>query len=194
MAPITLFSEFNHSFRHSSPTIYLYPATPFLTSSSHKVTSSQCPLWSHRFAFQTQVRTTYLSWASDGSSSISASVHTLPVHPSYPTDHKSEYPGVRAFSVHPGGVDTHANRTTGIMPPDSDFDTAALLAATFLHLTAGKADWLAGRYAFSSVHGTCCDVRYRYYSANWDISEVEAQWTQRIAENEGLINKLVIPK
>lgn len=31
------------------------------------------------------------------------------------------------------------------MPPGSDFDTAALPAATFLHLTAGKADWLAGR-------------------------------------------------
>ncbi|EIM83298.1 NAD-P-binding protein [Stereum hirsutum FP-91666 SS1] len=88
-----------------------------------------------------------------------------------------EYPNIRAFSVNPGGVETDTNRATGIMPPGAVFDTAALPAATFLYLTSGKADWLSGRY----------------YSANWDLGEVEKDWKKQIVENEGLVAKLVIP-
>ncbi|KAI0294641.1 NAD-P-binding protein [Multifurca ochricompacta] len=86
-----------------------------------------------------------------------------------------EYPGVRAISLAPGFVPTQLSRTSNAGEPP---DTAALPAATMLYLTSGRADWLSGRY----------------YSANWDISEVERDWKDLIVEKGGLVNKLCIPR
>ena len=33
-----------------------------------------------------------------------------------------------------------------------------------------------------------------YYSANWDMAEVERDWKDLIVQNEGLVNKLHIPR
>ena len=33
-----------------------------------------------------------------------------------------------------------------------------------------------------------------YYSANWDIAEVERDWKDLIVQNGGLVNKLYIPR
>ncbi|KAI0299364.1 NAD-P-binding protein [Multifurca ochricompacta] len=79
-----------------------------------------------------------------------------------------EYPGVRAFSLHPGACDTtlgHDARS-GIPMVDS----LALPAATSLYLTSGKADWLSGRYL----------------SATWDMGEVEKRWKAKVLDNNGL--------
>jgi len=85
-----------------------------------------------------------------------------------------EYPGVRAFALAPGFVPTRLamEAQAGDAP-----DTVALPAATMLYLTSGRADWLSGRY----------------YSANWDISEVERDWKDVIDQKGGLVNKLHIP-
>jgi hypothetical protein len=34
----------------------------------------------------------------------------------------------------------------------------------------------------------------RYYSANWDIAEVERDWKDAIVEQGTLVNKLSLPK
>ncbi|KAF2016765.1 hypothetical protein BU24DRAFT_423122 [Aaosphaeria arxii CBS 175.79] len=67
-----------------------------------------------------------------------------------------EYPGVRAFSVHPGMVDTDMAmapvRHMAIDPPE--------LAGSFtLYLSTPKADFLRGKYL----------------SVNWDVTEMEAR-------------------
>ncbi|KAI9449370.1 NAD-P-binding protein [Lactarius psammicola] len=86
-----------------------------------------------------------------------------------------EYPKVRAFALAPGVVRTRLaiEAGAGVFP-----DKVALPAATSLYLTSGRADWLSGRY----------------YSANWDIAEVERDWKDAILERKGLVNKLNIPK
>jgi len=33
-----------------------------------------------------------------------------------------------------------------------------------------------------------------YYSANWDMAEVERDWKDLIVQNGGLLNKLYIPR
>ncbi|GJE89918.1 SDR family oxidoreductase [Phanerochaete sordida] len=87
----------------------------------------------------------------------------------------AEYPPVKAFSLHPGQIDTVLSRSCGL-----DFerpDSAELPAATMLYLTSGRADWLSGRYI----------------SANWDLQEVERDWKEKIIEQSGLVDKLHIP-
>ncbi|KAI0310194.1 NAD-P-binding protein [Amylostereum chailletii] len=88
-----------------------------------------------------------------------------------------EHPEVKAFALHPGVISTHlavATQWEGLIAPD----TAALPAATALYLSAGKADWLSGRY----------------YSANWDLEEAERVWKGRILAEHGLVSKLCIPR
>ncbi|KAH9173311.1 hypothetical protein EDB89DRAFT_1959134, partial [Lactarius sanguifluus] len=60
-------------------------------------------------------------------------------------------------------------------------DTLQLPAATMPYPTSGRVDWLNGKYL----------------AANWDISEIERDWKEKIqaGELEGvLINKLAVPK
>jgi hypothetical protein len=38
-----------------------------------------------------------------------------------------------------------------------------------------------------------CSHAARYYSANWDIEEVERNWKDAIIEQEALVNKLILP-
>ena len=56
-------------------------------------------------------------------------------------------------------------------------ETLALLAATILYLTSGKADYLSGCYVF----------------ATWDLGEVERNWKEKIVSQNALVNKLSIP-
>ncbi|KAN0132188.1 hypothetical protein V8E53_009954 [Lactarius tabidus] len=86
-----------------------------------------------------------------------------------------EYPSVRAFALAPGVVRTRLFIEAGVREAP---DTVALPAATALYLTSGRADWLSGRY----------------YSANWDIAEVERNWKDAIIEQEALVNKLSLPR
>ncbi|KAJ7158000.1 NAD-P-binding protein [Mycena crocata] len=89
-----------------------------------------------------------------------------------------EYPTIKMFLLHPGAIPTETGRGTKVPPETAPLsDTVALPAATMLHLTAGKADWLDGRYV----------------SANWDLGEIEEKWKAKILEKGGLVNKLYIP-
>ncbi|KAI9451092.1 NAD-P-binding protein [Russula earlei] len=86
-----------------------------------------------------------------------------------------EYPAIKAFSVHPGVVQTDLfEECAGSYPVDS---TVGLAAATILYLTSGKADYLSGRYVSSS----------------WDLGDVERDWKEKILAQNSLVNKLSIP-
>ncbi|KAH9008570.1 NAD-P-binding protein [Lactarius hengduanensis] len=80
------------------------------------------------------------------------------------------------------GIKTETAEKAGLpFPDDYIFDTLQLPAATMLYLTSGRIDWLNGKYL----------------AANWDISEIERDWKEKIqAGGPGgvLINKLAIPK
>ncbi|KAI0058727.1 NAD-P-binding protein [Artomyces pyxidatus] len=89
-----------------------------------------------------------------------------------------EHPDVKAFAMHPGNVDTqlvHEN-FEGDLPIAFD-DKPALAASTALYLTAGKADWLTGRYI----------------SAQWDLGELEREYKEKVLEKNGLVSKLSLP-
>ncbi|KAI0061663.1 NAD-P-binding protein [Artomyces pyxidatus] len=86
-----------------------------------------------------------------------------------------EYPDVKIFNVHPGTVATELNVEAAI--PFPSVDPPSLAAAVFVYLTAGKADYLSGRYT----------------SANWDLTEVERDWKEKIVEKNALVSKLAIP-
>ncbi|KAI0269891.1 hypothetical protein BC834DRAFT_1014534 [Gloeopeniophorella convolvens] len=85
-----------------------------------------------------------------------------------------EYPDLKVFCVHPGVVETDMTKSRNSEVTES----VALPAATLLFLTAGKADYLSGRYV----------------SATWDLGEVERDWKEKIVEQNGLVSKLYIPK
>jgi hypothetical protein len=107
-------------------------------------------------------------------------------------DHCIEYPSVHAFALAPGFVPTRlvVESEAGEAP-----DTVALPAATMLYLTSGRADWLSGRFV-KGVKASgllSCLPSDRYYSANWDIMEVERDWKDKIIEKGGLVSKLYIP-
>ncbi|KAI0066530.1 NAD-P-binding protein [Artomyces pyxidatus] len=86
-----------------------------------------------------------------------------------------EYPEIKTFAVHPGSVLTDiALRSNAPIP----FDTKPELpASTVLHLAAGKADWLNGRYV----------------SAQWDLGVVEQKYKTAIVEKNALVQKLALP-
>ena len=64
----------------------------------------------------------------------------------------AEHPSIRAFALAPGQIPTRLATETGAIgdggvgAPDS----IALPAATMLYLTSGRADWLSGRFVYSS--------------------------------------------
>jgi hypothetical protein len=58
----------------------------------------------------------------------------------------TEYPELRVFALHPGVIQTHLLEETGVPRSALSFDTIALPAATTLTISAGKAEWLRGRY------------------------------------------------
>jgi hypothetical protein len=108
---------------------------------------------------------------------------------------------VRAFALAPGVVRTRLFVNAG-GGEHINTDTAALPAATALYLTSGRADWLSGRsvgphvlyyihtHAYAHTHRNPA----RYYSANWDVAEVERDWKDAILEQKALVNKLSVPK
>ncbi|KAI0034742.1 NAD-P-binding protein [Vararia minispora EC-137] len=91
-----------------------------------------------------------------------------------------EFPDVRVFAMHPGAVKTEIVKKAAFGPEvyEAIFqDSVQLGPATMLYLTAGKADYLSGRYM----------------SANWDLAEVERDWKDKIVSEHGLVSKLYIP-
>jgi len=93
-----------------------------------------------------------------------------------------EYPNIKSFVLHPGAVIATGLGEKNYDPDAPAFkglecDTVALPAATILHLAAGKADWLHGRFV----------------SARWDLGEVERDWKEKILEGNALVCKLAIP-
>ncbi|KAH9167043.1 NAD-P-binding protein [Lactarius sanguifluus] len=90
-----------------------------------------------------------------------------------------EYPKLTVFALHPGAIRTQMAEEAGVeYPDDLIFDTLQLPAATMLHLTSGRVDWLNGKYL----------------SATWDISEIERDWKEKVQAGSALISKLAIPK
>ncbi|KAI0294102.1 NAD-P-binding protein [Multifurca ochricompacta] len=88
-----------------------------------------------------------------------------------------EYPELRIFAIHPGLIQTALAQGAGILNSTLPVDTPALPAATILALSAGKAEWLRGRY----------------WSSNWDLGEGESKWKEKTLKQNGLVNKLFIP-
>ncbi|KZV69904.1 NAD-P-binding protein [Peniophora sp. CONT] len=86
-----------------------------------------------------------------------------------------ENPEIKAFAVHPGVVETEMNRGSGTELPAAD--KVGLPAAVYLHLAAGKADYLSGRYL----------------SVNWDLEEVEKKFKGKIVADNALTSKLALP-
>ncbi|KAI0028146.1 NAD-P-binding protein [Vararia minispora EC-137] len=91
-----------------------------------------------------------------------------------------ELPDVKVFVLHPGAIVTEIVKKAGI---DLEAhrtvlqDTLQLAPATMLYLTAGKADYLSGRFM----------------SVNWDLEDVEKEWKSKIISKNGLVSKLCIP-
>ena len=91
----------------------------------------------------------------------------------------TEYPDLKVFSVHPGTIKTALYDEFG--GGETKFPlsaTVGLSAATVLYLTAGKADYLSGRFV----------------SSTWDLGEVERDWKEKIVTQNCLVNKLSIPE
>ncbi|KAI0290953.1 NAD-P-binding protein [Multifurca ochricompacta] len=88
-----------------------------------------------------------------------------------------EHPKVLAFPVHPGAILTELSKASGY-PAELFNDTVGLASAYILHLAAGNADWLNGRYS----------------SACWDITELERDWKEQALEKGALVNKLYLPQ
>ncbi|KAI0296914.1 NAD-P-binding protein [Multifurca ochricompacta] len=88
-----------------------------------------------------------------------------------------EHPKVLAFPIHPGAILTELSKATGY-PAELFNDTVGLASAYILHLAAGNADWLNGRYS----------------SACWDITELERDWKEKVLEKGALVNKLYLPQ
>ena len=110
----------------------------------------------------------------------------------------TEYPSVRAFVLAPGVVRTRLFIEAGVGEP---LNTVALPAATTLYLTSGRADWLSGRYrrgdpvvrVYFFIFFIYAGL-VRYYSANWDVAEVERDWKDAILEQKALVNRLGVPR
>lgn len=81
--------------------------------------------------------------------------------------------GVKAFAIHPGGVNTNLARN---MPKEIHqylVDEPELAAGFIVWLCSGKADWASGRYL----------------SSNWDVSEI-LQMQDQILKDDLLVNRL----
>ncbi|KAA1467242.1 NAD-P-binding protein [Dentipellis sp. KUC8613] len=84
-----------------------------------------------------------------------------------------EFPDVKAFALHPGSVDTEMTRGANIVAEDN----VQLASATYLYLTAGKADWLSGKFLY----------------VNWDMGELQNEWKDKILESNALVSRIVLP-
>ncbi|KAI9451084.1 NAD-P-binding protein [Russula earlei] len=130
-----------------------------------------------KYEFQQQASTAYRNSPLIVSQSLSPLVNLVlyrfRMSAHYPF---AEYPDIKVFAVHPGGVKTDMYADTGA---DFDFETntVGLSAATILYLTSGNADYLNGRYV----------------SSTWDLGEVERDWKEKILAQNGLVSKLSIP-
>ncbi|KAI0275409.1 NAD-P-binding protein [Gloeopeniophorella convolvens] len=86
-----------------------------------------------------------------------------------------EYPRLKAFSFHPGGIETKMAKDSGfVLPEGYTFDEPALPPAAVLYLTSGRADWLNGKFV----------------SANWDFGELERDWKDKVLAKGALVSKL----
>ncbi|KAI0315370.1 NAD-P-binding protein [Amylostereum chailletii] len=84
-----------------------------------------------------------------------------------------EYPTIKTYAVHPGVIETQLNKES--VSPVTLADTLELPAATFLWLTARKAEWLSGRFI----------------AAPWDLEEV-LKYQDIIIKNNLLVTKLAV--
>jgi hypothetical protein len=73
------------------------------------------------------------------------------IFPASPQSSYTEYPERRVFALHPGTVQTRLLEETGVPRFRLSFDTIGFLAATTLSISAGKAEWLCGRYGVGSI-------------------------------------------
>ncbi|KAH9070728.1 NAD-P-binding protein [Lactarius deliciosus] len=80
-----------------------------------------------------------------------------------------EYPKLTVFALHPGSVKTQMAKE-----PEDGYPDGMVFDA----LTSGRLDWLNGKYL----------------SANWDISEIERDWKEKVQVGNALVSKLAIPK
>ncbi|VDC07617.1 unnamed protein product [Peniophora sp. CBMAI 1063] len=91
-----------------------------------------------------------------------------------------DYPELTAYAVHPGAIHTPGSKSTlsdmGLEGAFEHPDTVELPAATFLWLTARKAEFLSGRYI----------------QAPWDLNEVLAKKDEIVRDNL-LVTKLAGP-
>ena len=105
----------------------------------------------------------------------------------------------RTFALAPGLLPMRLAAGAGALA-GGGFETPDAIdlpdASTILYLTSGRADWLSGRFIISPFATTSSDVigLGSYYSANWDMAEVERDWKDLIIQNGGLLNKLYIPR
>ncbi|VDC02712.1 unnamed protein product [Peniophora sp. CBMAI 1063] len=92
-----------------------------------------------------------------------------------------EYPTVPTFSLHPGSVATELSLTNVTDAKAEWFeDSPQLGAGVALQLTAGRFDWLSGKYI----------------DATWDLGEVERDWKEKIIEKGpygSLVTKFALP-
>ncbi|TFY69119.1 hypothetical protein EVG20_g3290 [Dentipellis fragilis] len=84
-----------------------------------------------------------------------------------------EFPMVKTFALHPGVVDTEMTRGTRFPPTEN----VRLAPAAYLYLTAGKADWLSGRYI----------------SVTWDMGELQSVWKDKILESDAFVSRITVP-
>jgi len=91
----------------------------------------------------------------------------------------AEYPDIKAYSVHPGEVETQMATEVldGLGIQHKHDDAPALPAATLLWLTSRNAEFLSGRYV----------------QATWDLTEVVAAKEEIVRDNL-LVTKLVGPR
>ncbi|KAI0275406.1 NAD-P-binding protein [Gloeopeniophorella convolvens] len=86
-----------------------------------------------------------------------------------------EYPKLKAFSFHPGIINTKVSRDSGLVQPEGfKYDEPTLPPAAILYLTSGRVDWLNGKFV----------------SANWDFDELERDWKDKVLAKGALVNKL----
>jgi len=90
-----------------------------------------------------------------------------------------EYPDIKAYSVHPGAIETQTATEVlaGLGIQHKHDDAPALPAATLLWLTSRNAEFLSGRYV----------------QATWDLTEVVAAKDEIVRDNL-LVTKLVGPR
>ncbi|KZS86891.1 NAD-P-binding protein [Sistotremastrum niveocremeum HHB9708] len=89
-----------------------------------------------------------------------------------------EHPNVKSIAFHPGVIGTELGNVNEEVLKPMMLDTVQLAGATLLQLASGKYDWLSGRF----------------FSATWDLEELERVWKDDILEEDAFVARLAMPK